>query len=409
LYAPSSVGTFGYESTQPDLSGGTSFSAPLVAGTAGLLLAFDSRLVGGTLAATSEIKRLLLDGARRSVVGTDTIRVLDAYGALKAAAQRPGAPLCGNRVWADGAVVKTQRGPSDESLFTAPGRVVRLFTLHGGKRLDVQYLVNEDVEPFFERATYRWTNASWTRDANGPADPFGPFTPGPDPTGASRSPWGISHDFSELVAVGAIPATDGTRLTAYRSAVDGSRFGSLGSTALSVAARSDSVCRLTFDDGRERRCGAWVYGGQFVGVYGSAVSPMETETFAVVGATDTRVTQGSVIEPCSSRLANPICFATSSVTLERGWLVRFTVGGTTELIDTLSNEIPVFVTVSEDGEELAVGIRKTVTSGTECRIEWRDSRTKAVRHTVKLAVGASCRDRFEPFTHAAMRSVAAKP
>jgi hypothetical protein len=93
---------------------GTSLSAPMVTGVAGLLLSFDPRLAPSP----AELKRLILEGAdsswdaagandpARHVVGNGgPYRLLNAYEPLKLAAKRPDAPLCGNRVWtADNAV-----------------------------------------------------------------------------------------------------------------------------------------------------------------------------------------------------------------------------------------------------------------------------------------------------------------
>jgi subtilisin family serine protease len=71
---------------------GTSFSAPLAAGVAGLLMAFDSRLT------PDSIRTLIIEGAERGgrrVINAhnDTLYVLDAYEALRLAARATGEPL----------------------------------------------------------------------------------------------------------------------------------------------------------------------------------------------------------------------------------------------------------------------------------------------------------------------------
>jgi hypothetical protein len=105
------------------LEDGTSFSAPMVTGTAGLMLSLDPTLTA------AELKQLLLEGAatggRRVQNGSGSVDVLDAYESLKAVAHRANAGLCGNPVWKNptGAVY-AGRGPGwafDGYLFTDGG------------------------------------------------------------------------------------------------------------------------------------------------------------------------------------------------------------------------------------------------------------------------------------------------
>jgi hypothetical protein len=109
-----SVGTLDADGRQGYAPPGTSFAAPLVTGAIGLLLAFDSRLGTSTLAGAVEVRSLLLAGARPGAAGP----ILDAYGALRRAAQSTGRPLCGNLVWPEGSVLKAQRGAVVEDLAT---------------------------------------------------------------------------------------------------------------------------------------------------------------------------------------------------------------------------------------------------------------------------------------------------
>lgn len=119
---------------------GTSVAAPYVAGVAGLLFSFDSSLTAPL------VKQLILDGARNggrtALYPGGSYPFLDAYEALKAAAARPGAPLCGNRVHsiANGDVVAERPGHADEMLFTsldgAPYTEL-LNVMHGGKRIQI--------------------------------------------------------------------------------------------------------------------------------------------------------------------------------------------------------------------------------------------------------------------------------
>ncbi|HZH04545.1 MAG TPA: S8 family serine peptidase, partial [Myxococcaceae bacterium] len=121
---------------QVELRHGTSFAAPYVTGVAGLLLSFDPRLEqqAGTL------KQLILEGARRggrrvrNGSGPDSVPVLHAYNSLRAAAERPGAPLCGNRVLLMLDTMIVQRGTTMERV-VVPGSGFNSGTefFHGGR------------------------------------------------------------------------------------------------------------------------------------------------------------------------------------------------------------------------------------------------------------------------------------
>ena len=391
---------------------GTSFAAPLVTGASALIAAFDPRLADLSLASALAIRQAVVDGAFPQGPGAGSVASLDAYGALKAAAQRPGAPLCGNRVWADSATVKTQRNGADEVLFTTLGTVTRLYTHHGGKRLDVEYLAGDPFEPSTERATYRWSNGVWTRDANGPAEPFGPFTPGPDPSGASRSPWGISHDYTDLVAAATTPDPDAFRVTGYRAAVDGSRLDSTPVLPLPVAARADSVCVFDFLDIavtlNVRRCGRFAYAGTFAMAYGTAFSPNETDAFAVIGADASTIQVVSDWESCVSLLlTSPRCRSTATTNSTSGWVVRFRFDGSPPaIVLPYSGARPVSISVSEDGAEAAVLVEYQQGNTTSCGMEWLDMARGTTSGGRTLASTATCRNRGAPFTHAAVRAVA---
>jgi subtilisin family serine protease len=124
---------------------GSSFSAPLVAGAAGLLFGFDPSL-------SARDARVMLDSAARlSGRRAGTIPLLDAYGALKLAAQRPGAPLCGNRIWNDGnnnIVVERDSGVHEQIISRSiDDYAAYVHPYHGGKRIDLGFQYQYDWNP----------------------------------------------------------------------------------------------------------------------------------------------------------------------------------------------------------------------------------------------------------------------
>jgi hypothetical protein len=114
---------------------GTSLAAPHVAAVAGLLKSFDPRLTADSL------KILLLQGAVAGARTSGGYPHLDAFEALKAAARRPTAPLCDNRIWVQSGTVFAQRDTLS-SVGDALFSMVDLYrqpdginVLHGGKKI----------------------------------------------------------------------------------------------------------------------------------------------------------------------------------------------------------------------------------------------------------------------------------
>jgi len=161
------------------LASGTSLAAPHASGVAGLLLALDPTL------GTDSLRAYLLRGADAGGRVADDpsnanrpIPVLNAYESLKLAAQRPGGPLCGNRVWSDSARVMVQRGDGVEALATAADLVTDVRAQHGGR---VGYTSGgEDHELLFRDGA--WVDAATTAAA-----------PDTLPGGADRSRSATSH------------------------------------------------------------------------------------------------------------------------------------------------------------------------------------------------------------------------
>lgn len=168
---------------------GTSFAAPHVAGVAGLIFAFDPRLNGAT------VKQLILDGAHRGGRTAGVIPILNARESLVLAGRRPGAPLCGSRLWSAGGTVYAQRDTASrtgEALFMLPpsSRGSTWFSinaLHGGK------LIHAEGAGTYMR---QWTPAGW---ANAPLPPAGTYPAGSNATMYSR--YASSHGGDSSVTV----------------------------------------------------------------------------------------------------------------------------------------------------------------------------------------------------------------
>jgi len=150
---------------QPSFRSGTSFAAPFVTGAAGLLFSFDPSITA------AEARNFLMQGARaggRVATGAGgTYPYLDAYEALKLAAQRPGAPLCGNRVWTSPvAGVQVQRAPTGqpETIITPSGEFDPwsfnyINVHHGGKRIELAF-----SDRYVYGAGGVWAPGTWSPD-----------------------------------------------------------------------------------------------------------------------------------------------------------------------------------------------------------------------------------------------------
>jgi hypothetical protein len=141
---------------------GTSAATPLVAGVAGLLFSFDPSLTAG------EVRNFIVQGAENGGLRSahrgslDSIPYLNAYEALKLAAAKPGAPLCGNRVWKDGDVVYAERGAQVAPLVTLEHQDWQssfISVYHGGRRFDMDWSRQFDwkggTPPFVEQSSYQ--------------------------------------------------------------------------------------------------------------------------------------------------------------------------------------------------------------------------------------------------------------
>jgi len=156
IYAPSDgVYVFGRQST-PYTAQGTSYAAPLAAGVAGLVKGFDPSLDN------DELRASVIAGARDA----GGYRVLDAYGSLRAAARRTGAPLCGNRVWSDGGQIverDSAGGGVQEAIVSGLSEIVhRIAPIHGGRV--VYYMSYPSGNFVMGKLTYQPSTQSWSHN-----------------------------------------------------------------------------------------------------------------------------------------------------------------------------------------------------------------------------------------------------
>jgi hypothetical protein len=153
----------------------------------------------------------LIDKIKAGARTEDGVLKLDAYGALKEAAARRGAPLCGNRAWWQVNQLMVERSPAtgasfDDMIFdfgppSAPDYLELIFNhqpftsalYHGGHRIDVVRWTLNDYVP----RTLSFKGGRWIEEAPQPADPS-----------LQRGYGDVSHDADSVVVARRI---DGTR------------------------------------------------------------------------------------------------------------------------------------------------------------------------------------------------------
>jgi hypothetical protein len=243
VYAPGMyVGALN-KNSQVVSSSGTSLAAPIVSGIAVLLQSFDSKLTA------EEMRSLVIEGARRGgrILKDDLgaeHHVVNAYESLKLAAQRKGAPLCGNRVWLQGNAVNVERAGGDtEALFTTSTTARQPNVYHGGRRVHVGTAVYD-----YDAPTRTWKPATMsTSDAQG---------------GAYRSALGYSHDRDFLGRATPVCCTGGVgKLVVDRVDLTTNKIASAEPMTFGASPEPDSALKVSETCHPDNGCPAYtVYG-----------------------------------------------------------------------------------------------------------------------------------------------------
>lgn len=232
---------------------GTSFAAPQVSGVAGLLLSFDSTYTA------ADLKGFLVGGAIRGGKTANGIPLLNAYESLKLAAERPGAPLCGNRVWSDQqGKIKVRRTASLIETIASVGDTAWAITpMHGGKHL--KYTTAAGV------GTLRWNapTRTWLPETGAYSDTI--------PSGSARSFAGKSHDGDTTVTVSAPYPFPTSQIVPVQVKLNGGNF-----TTIDMMANGPRSGDLCF---------GYTAGGHCQGIW-SWSNILEFQTFTVAYAPD---------------------------------------------------------------------------------------------------------------------------
>lgn len=324
---------------------GTSYSAPIVAGIAGLLKSFDPRLPPDTL------RQLIIAGANggNRRIGSpknsgDTAFIANAYEALKRAATRPTAPLCDNRVWyADGQVWtrRDRANPnSDEALFAVPSSdSAGLFSpAHGGKRVDG---FSSTLWDYF---AFEYANGTWTLNEDFWSLPWGVDG------GATNSFFSYSHDAD--TSASATVGTDGA-IHVYRR-LETSPYTQTQVTTFTPtgvpAGSADSVCvfRSMLDPSQ---CGYIVVGTGGSVAATTAFAPNGREILVAVNITGKSITSDTDYFQCIDDYECRQLTLTTTALGSQLWTVPLS-GGTPQLRWSLSGRSIMQLAESEAGTEI---------------------------------------------------------
>ena len=329
---------------------GSSFATPLVSGAAGLLFAFDSTLTA------SEVKQLILAGASTHLA-VGTIPFLDAYAALKLAARRTGAPLCGNRVYARGSQLVADRSQGAEVLGTLPAGYLQINAKHGGHRVEVNT----------STASYSYTlkNGQWM-SANTSIFP----SPSPTDGGSYNSNQKFTHDADSIVEVRL--NTNQLVLAKYDTASYTRVQISQGSTLPIPSNNSSRDC--DFIEGVGSECLTYnYYRGSSIGrtdITYIAV-PLDNGALVALGFDSFRETSNAVgFHTCEHQTysTSDLCRDTRSYISTFDSLQVFranpTTGVFTRLITRVGAAYPQDLTMSEDGSEIILRVAEVLNGDT---------------------------------------------
>jgi len=417
VYAPGEDLTSNYIQAQGDTvvegsADGTSFSAPLVAGTAGLLLSFDSTIM------VDSLRAYILEGAERgnrSITGPDGTQhyLTNAYESLKRAAERPGAPLCGNRVWSvNGRVVAMRDSTVRDTLFSTGESGGYMTVMHGGHRIDFF------GDSSFKSRAFVLKGNAWTEAAN-------PDTlPSAITGGSAYSELQLSHNGDSVVLVQASQSATAEQFNVSVKAVATGTTHSLSTITVPLANNTSHFCRqqgATFHTDTFPPFTVHFTGyvcGDTTGVDGSfqtadaraAYSPLGDRVIVTINRRTTQTTAIQTWQTCPWSTPDPStgvqqvqCRSSSYQETDSAALVygvRTADGVATQLPSPAAGDV-FWSAVSEPGVELVTGIGAITTTWqslplanatwsstntsllvNNCRLEYRTLATGAVNLTV---------------------------
>jgi hypothetical protein len=332
---------------------GTSFAAPIVTGIAGLALSFDPTLT--TAITRSAVVQGAIAGGRRA----RSVPIVNGYQTLRAVAARPGAPICGNRVWARGTNIYAQRDTTSAAgdlLVNFGDSALYINVFHGGHRFET-YGSN------FVKVAFRYANPGpWQRTSDTAVTP---------PGGTYLSLVGASHDQDSSADVsatydynqGSVALDVGVRTrTTLRQTL----------TTITVSlAMSDTACvymTLAYTDTsiytglpqyHPQSCNLSTTGGRFeTADWRLAFAPYGGRILVAVSRTQHVVTSLGPFGDCAFGLPNSIakCRTVSSLISSEGadiWSVP-TRGGPPTLIGSVPKQV-FWLAGSEDGTQIVLG------------------------------------------------------
>jgi hypothetical protein len=364
IYAPGKdVGVYDLDSARTIYITGTSFAAPLVTGIAGLLKAFDNRLTADAIR-TFILQGATAGGLQVGNTGTGGVMYLaNAYESLKLAARTTHAPLCGNRVWANGFTIYADRGGVSEELFTPSDLLSYVKAYHGGRRIDY---VGFENGPGAIQQTWTGTLSQWVT-ASGPP-------PSALPSGAFLSSVNVSHDADSVATVqGGVVNNLRTFAIHIQTSTSDSTLGTFtrpvpaatgGLVCVQQDARFTTVNGSIVLDGWD--CTREVWNGDQDGL-GSVIaySPMGDQLVLAIPHTRTSTSSSSPVAACPwatihNGVATPQCSASITThfqSLESEIVsVSIVTNPVVRSLTTVSSREVFDLTISEAGQEVGATI-----------------------------------------------------